>query len=194
MSFSCCTDDASANVGIAELILAPVTLIQPDPTKFSTIGLAPATASNAPGTSHMVTATTLSVSGAPVPGVTISFLVLDGPNVGKTGTATTDANGHATFTYTDTSTGPYPKTDHIRAFIGQVNSNQPSNIVSKVWGLVCDVNGDGVVNILDINLITKATGQRVQAGDPRDYDNNGIINVNDARGCVLKCTKANCAQ
>ena len=70
---------------IAELILAPVALIAPDPILFSTVGLCPATATNPIGTDHTVTAFAQAANGAPVPGVTINFLVLTGPNAGKTG-------------------------------------------------------------------------------------------------------------
>lgn len=196
MSFSCCTDNTPANAAIAELILSPVALIQPNPTLFASVGLSPATSTNAPGTSHTVTATALSAPNAPVPGVTINFIVQTGPNAGKTGTGTTNAQGQTTFTYTDTSTGPYPKTDTIQAFIGPINTGLPSNIVSKTWSsvLACDVNADGQVDNRDIAAITAARGRRVAAGDPRDYDHDGIISINDARACVLKCTKAGCAQ
>jgi len=186
--------DTSASTAIAELILASSALIQPDPTLFSTVGLAPATATNTKGTSHTVTATAQSTSGAPIPGVTISFLVLTGPNAGKSGSGTTDAAGQTSFTYADSSTGPYPVNDTIQAYIGQVGSNIASNIVTKTWTnvLACDVNGDGLVNLPDINIIMQGRGQKAQPGDLRDYDRDGLITVNDARACVLKCTKAGC--
>ena len=58
----------------------------------------------------------------------------------------------------------------------------------------CDVNKDGQVDNTDIALITAGRGQNVPPGDPAlDIDNNGVINVNDARACVLKCTKPKCA-
>ena len=78
-----------------------VALIAPDPTLFSTVGLAPATALLPPGGSHTVTATATSAGGAPVAGVTITFRVVTGPNTGVTGEATTNATGQAAFTYAD---------------------------------------------------------------------------------------------
>jgi hypothetical protein len=58
----------------------------------------------------------------------------------------------------------------------------------------CDLNGDGDIDSDDIRLITLLRGKTVPPADARaDYDNNGIININDARACVLKCTLANCA-
>ena len=85
-------------------------------------GLAPATAVNPPGTSHTVTATARSATKTPIPGVTIDFKVMTGPNAGKTGTDVTDGNGEATFTYQDTSAPPHG-TDTIQAFIGALASN-----------------------------------------------------------------------
>lgn len=63
--------------------------------------LTPATASNPINTSHTVTAT-YKLGGVPQAGVTINFAIIGGPNVGLTGSAVTDANGHASFTYTGT--------------------------------------------------------------------------------------------
>ncbi len=56
MVWSCCTNNDPANAAIAELILAPVTLVPPDPILFSTVGLSPASATNPVGTDHTVTA------------------------------------------------------------------------------------------------------------------------------------------
>jgi hypothetical protein len=57
----------------------------------------------------------------------------------------------------------------------------------------CDVDGDGDVDLGDINLIvaarnTPATGP----DDPRDFDGDGMITVLDARQCVLQCTNPRC--
>jgi hypothetical protein len=64
--------------------------------------LTPSVAVNLVGTPHTVTATvTRYVSGntQPVPGVSVTILVSSGPNAGISGTATSDAQGHVTFTY-----------------------------------------------------------------------------------------------
>lgn len=63
----------------------------------------------------------------------------------------------------------------------------------KVSAAVCDINKDGRIDRIDINAIFAARGQKVQPGDPRDLDGDGLITVNDARGCTLKCTSPNCA-
>lgn len=185
MGFSCCASGSILTAAIAELILSPVALVAPDPILFSTVGLSPLTATNPVGTSHTVTAFTQAANNAPVPGVTIAFRVLTGPNAGKTGTGTTGADGKTSFTYTDTAG---PGTDEIQAFIGATLS---SNKVLKIWGLACDINNDGRVSPADILLIrgrlnTVATGPT----DPYDANRDGVINVADMRYCQLRQTAA----
>lgn len=58
----------------------------------------------------------------------------------------------------------------------------------------CDVDGNGKVNRFDINAIVAARNTpSAGAADPRDADGNGVIDINDARQCALRCTLANCA-
>ena len=60
--------------------------------------------------------------------------------------------------------------------------------------VACDANGDGQIDISDINLIVQARNTpSCRPGDPRDADKDGLITANDARVCVLKCTNKNCA-
>jgi hypothetical protein len=196
MTFSCCTNDNSANAAIAELILAPTALIPPDPGLFSTVGLSPATATNPVGTDHTVTATALSAAKVPIPGVTIDFEVISGPNSGKTGTDTTNVDGEAHFTYHDDA--GVVGTDEIRAFIGKGTAGQiASNIVEKNWVIAvtrCDADVDGDVDRDDLTIIRAAT--RTDASgptDPRDGNGDGKINAADVRYCTLRCTRAACA-
>jgi hypothetical protein len=183
MTFSCCANGLSINAAIAELILAPVALVAPDPVLFSTVGLSPTTATNPVGTSHTVTALTQAANNAPVPGVTITFRVMTGPNAGKNGSGTTGADGKTTFTYTDTAG---PGIDTIQAFIGTTLS---SNVVQKIWGLACDVNNDGIVNLADILLIRgRLNTVATSATDPFDPNRDGVVNVADMRYCQLRQT------
>ena len=69
------------------------------------ITLDPATAQNEVGTKHTVTATLKDLLGNPQPGITVTFKVTTGPNAGVSGSATTDASGIATFTYTGIGVG-----------------------------------------------------------------------------------------
>lgn len=45
----------------------------------------------------------------------------------------------------------------------------------------------------DIDLIRAAIGLAPTAGDPHDASGDGAITLNDARACVLQCTRPNCA-
>jgi hypothetical protein len=186
MGFSCCAFGNELTAAIAELILSPVALVLPDPGLFATVGLSPASAINPVRTSHTVTAFAQSANNAPVPGVTIEFRVLSGPNAGKTGTGTTGADGKTSFTYTDTSAAG--GLDTIQAFIGTTIS---SNQVLKTWGMVCDLNNDLKVSPADLRLLqtrlnTVATGPT----DPYDPNRDGVVNVADLRFCQLKRTHA----
>lgn len=60
--------------------------------------------------------------------------------------------------------------------------------------LMCDTNDDGVVDITDIRAITAKRNQpAIGPDDPMDWDQNGIIDVRDVRGCQLACTLPRCA-
>lgn len=58
---------------------------------------------------------------------------------------------------------------------------------------VCDVDLDTDIDRGDVALISSALNQRAAAGDPRDPNADGSINVIDARLCVLRCSLPNCA-
>jgi hypothetical protein len=199
--FSSITGDQTAQAALAELILSPVALIPPDPTKFSSVGLRQGSplstnpSTNVVGTSHTVTAKAESSGGAPIPGVSISFQVT-GRN-SKTGSGITDASGLVTFTYLDSGPSGSGGTDNIRAFIGAVGSDTASNILVKNWVLPitkCDTDGDRDVDTNDLTVIRMANGQSATgANDPRDGNGDGAINVADARYCQLRCTKPSCA-
>ena len=93
------------------------------------ITLIPKTATNPVGTNHTITAT-VAGTGDPVPNRNVNFTVVSGPNAGLTGSAITDSNGHATFTYT----GNAPGTDTIQAsFVNSQNVTIVSTAVTKTW-------------------------------------------------------------
>ncbi|MEO8751871.1 MAG: PKD domain-containing protein, partial [Casimicrobiaceae bacterium] len=58
----------------------------------------------------------------------------------------------------------------------------------------CDVNGDRIIDLADIQLIIAARGH-VAAGpnDPRDANNNKVIDDIDARMCTLRCSRTACS-
>jgi hypothetical protein len=54
--------------------------------------------------------------------------------------------------------------------------------------LPCDADGDSDIDINDLILIRSANGQVASAGDPRDGNGDGNINIADARYCQLRMT------
>jgi len=97
----------------------------------TTITLSPASASNVIGSTHTVTATVKDLLGNPKPGIVVTFTVLSGPNAGTTGTATTNASGQASFTYTGAGGVGL---DVIRAcFINDLGAQVCSKRVTKEW-------------------------------------------------------------
>jgi len=58
---------------------------------------------------------------------------------------------------------------------------------------MCDLDGDGDIDRADIGLIARLRGQTVPPADPlADFNGDGVISVNDMRGCVLQCTLPRC--
>ena len=58
----------------------------------------------------------------------------------------------------------------------------------------CDIDGNGIVDRLDINAIFKNRGKRASgSSDPMDVNNDGMISINDARICTLRCKNLACA-
>ncbi len=79
-------------------------LSQATVSPFGSLTLAPATAGPlVVHTTQQLQATLVNGSGAPIPNTVVTFKV-DGPNL-TVGSATTDANGKATFTYTGNLAG-----------------------------------------------------------------------------------------
>ena len=70
-------------------------------------------------------------------------------------------------------------------------------IATSAWAqapMKCDVNGDRVIDLTDIQLIIAARGQvATGASDPRDANNNKVIDEFDARICTQRCTRAACS-
>jgi hypothetical protein len=188
--WSCCASIVHGSSALAELILAPVALVQPDPTLFSTVGLTPFTDTNPVGTDHTVTAFVQSNTNTPIAGATVGFAVLTGPNAGASGTCApigcvSGADGKVAFTYHDNNGAG---TDTIQANIGSLKSN----IVNKIWvvpTIKCDADGDGKVTQADLAIIRAANGQAASGPtDPRDGNSDGAINVADWRYCQLRLT------
>jgi thermitase len=72
---------------------------------------------------------------------------------------------------------------------GRVNVNRA---LQRIVSLTCDVTGDRRVDRNDINLIFAARNTPALPGDPRDANGDGQITVEDARTCVLQCSRPGC--
>jgi hypothetical protein len=101
----------------------------PSTTAASNITLSPLLQNVAEGTSATVTATVTDTAGTPQSGIAVGFQVASGPDSGKSGSATTGANGQATFSLVGTASG----TDVVQASFtdsgGRVHSSNTSQIV-----------------------------------------------------------------
>ena len=196
LHFSSQTTNDPAEAAVALLILSPVVLIQPDPDRFSSVGLQhgnPLTTNpvtNPVGTQHTVVAKVESAGGAPIPGVTVSFQV-SGRNT-ATGSGTSNAQGEVTFQYTDTGAANANGSDSIQGFIGQVGSNTASNVLTKNWAVAvtrCDTDNDGDIDTADLLAIRAANRTNASGpNDPRDGNGDGKIDIADVRYCQLRLT------
>jgi hypothetical protein len=93
------------------------------------LALGPATQTDDVGTAATFRATLTNSCGDPLQSVTITFTVQSGPDAGLTETATTDANGVATFSYTGSSTG----TDIAIETTANPAGTITSNTVTVIW-------------------------------------------------------------
>jgi len=104
--------------------------------------LSPDTATNPVGASHTVTATVSDANGSPVANQLVSFNVVSGPNSGVNGSASTNASGQATFTYSSAVAG----TDTIQASFTNANTQTfTSNQVTKTWTSATNAGGAFVI-------------------------------------------------
>ena len=110
-----------------------------------TCDAAPATAVNAAGTRHTVTATFKNGDGSPAPGVRVSIGIVNAPRVPLLAARMTDSNGQVGFTYTG---GANASTDVIE-FRGEVGGQMVRCSASKTWGAAaptCDALPATAVN------------------------------------------------
>jgi len=92
------------------------------------LNLVPLEATNTVRTKHTVTATLTDSLGNAIPGATIDFAVISGPNTDEHGSGVTDKDGKASWTYEDTKANA-GDIDTIQASRGELTSNT----VSKTW-------------------------------------------------------------
>jgi hypothetical protein len=130
-------DETPSNIdgeGVLEMIwwreLCGQSLTGPAPS-VTGLSLTPATALNAVGTEHTVTALVTDETLAPRVGVTVDFVILSGPNEDYSGSAVTGADGIATFTWSSSADG----TDTVQASIANAAGAPITATATKTWYL-----------------------------------------------------------
>src|SRR6267143_1425051 len=121
------------------------------------------------GTAHTVVATVTS-NGVAKAGVPVTFNVTAGPDLGQHATNNTDANGQATYTYTNNGT---PGIDTIRA-----TSLGATGTATKVW-IAPDSVGDGIPDLWRAQYFggngTSTNGQSCAACDADGTGQNNLF-------------------
>ena len=144
--------------------------------KFSTTGvpatltLNPAAATNTVDSQHCVTATVQDASGSPVANVVVRFQVSGA--IDTSGSATTGANGEATFCYVGP---PLPGSDAISAFADSNTDNvqdpgEPIGVAEKTWVLPASTVGCEITNG---GWIIAANGDRATFGGNAKANESG---------------------
>ncbi|HET9172013.1 MAG TPA: choice-of-anchor P family protein [Actinospica sp.] len=95
----------------------------------ATLSLAPTTQTEPVGGTAALNATLLNGCGDPLQNAAVNFTVPSGPDAGKTGTATTNASGVASFSYSGSTTG----TDTVQASTTNPAGTITSNNAGVVW-------------------------------------------------------------
>lgn len=94
------------------------------------IVLSPASATNDVGETHTLTGKIQDDKGIPVVGKEVTFEIIAGPNIGKTGSDISDANGEVTFAYVGYAEG---KDTIVARFTDDAGKLITSNEVTKTW-------------------------------------------------------------
>lgn len=95
----------TVTVTVASSTLAASATVEWYTPVVADLSLSPATATRNVGQQHTMTATVTDQKGLPMQGVTVSFAVASGPHAGVSGSAGTDADGGASFSYTGEAAG-----------------------------------------------------------------------------------------
>jgi Bacterial Ig-like domain (group 1) len=115
------------------------------PCNGTLFSLAPATQTHGLGTTATISATFSNSCGQALSNVAVHFAAAPGPNAGRTGTGTTDANGVATFSYTSQLVG----TDTFHASITNLVGTIISNPVTVTWVAFAPGGGAFVIGDLE---------------------------------------------
>jgi len=103
-------------------------------------------------------------------------------------------------TYSESAPTTMQSLYYVRAIDANGNLSDLSNLVggpsasAPIPVVQCDIDGDGFVDMNDIELINEAVGTPAfGASDPRAATGDSVISTADATFCTAKCTSAGCA-
>ena len=103
-------------------------------------------------------------------------------------------------TFSETAPSTVHSLYYVRAVDANGNLSDVSNIVgapsysAPIPDTLCDIDGDGFVDMNDIALINESIGTPVfGVNDPRDANHDGAIDATDASFCTAKCNNTGCA-
>ena len=114
-------------------------------------------------------------SGDPLPGVQVAFSVSIGGGMLSATSATTDVNGRAESILT---LGPNPGANTVEVAAAGIQEKQSVSAIAELPPIPQDVNGDDVVNILDLVFVASALGDEGQ-GLVADVNGDGVVNILD---------------
>ena len=113
--------------------------------------------------------------GVPITELSVTFRVVEGNGSLSPTTAITDTVGRA---QTTLMLGPNPGVIKIRVTAARITYPVTfTAIATEVTRLAADVNGDGVVNIQDLVLVSSNFGQTGQ--NRADVNGDGVVNISD---------------
>ena len=113
--------------------------------------------------------------GVVITGLPVRFRVIEGAGHLSSTTVLTDTDGRAE---TILTLGPSPGVIKIRVTAPQITYPVTfTAIATEVTRLATDVNGDGIVNIQDLVLVSSSFGQTGE--NAADVNGDGIVNIQD---------------
>ena len=124
------------------------TAIGHTPCPGSLVSLVPPVQTHPVLSTATVTATFTNSCGQPLSNTAVNFSILSGPNAGGSGSGVTDANGHASFSYSSSKIG----NDTLRASVSNLAGSINSNTVTAAW-TVSFAPGGGAFAISDLQDI-----------------------------------------
>ena len=114
-------------------------------------------------------------AGERLPGVQVTFTITGGDGTLSATSASTDSNGRVEVTLT---LGPKPGRNTVEVAVTGIQETKTVSAFAEVAPIPQDVNRDNVVNILDLELVAAALGDKGQ-DLLADINGDGLVNLFD---------------